>query len=120
MEISGYPASHLAGVAINRTSQTLMLRTTMPEPVFSFRLQFPASPIVCEEPGPYRAQARFEAGSTHVALNPDGLPVGFRFRAGDDPDSPGSSRVDVITPLGVFEVSRERGLRLIKACDPMN
>ena len=75
---------------------------------------------VSEDPGPYRAEARFEAGATHVAMNPDGLPVGFRFRAGDDPDPSGFSRVDVITPRGVFEVSRERGLRLIDACDRIN
>jgi len=92
----------------------------MPGPVFSFRLSIPASPIVCEDPGPYRFRSRFAAGATHVALNPEGLPVGFRFRAGDDPDTNGSSRVDVITPRGVFAVSRERGLQLIEACDPMN
>jgi hypothetical protein len=76
--------------------------------------------MVSEDPGPYRVQSRFEAGGTHVALNPDGLPVGFRFRSADDPDPSVSSWVDVITPRGVFEVSRERGLRLIEACDPMN
>jgi hypothetical protein len=46
--------------------------------------------------------------------------VGFRFRAGYDPDSLNFSWVDVITPRGVFEVSRERGLRLIEACDRIN
>lgn len=68
---------------------------------------------------------RFQVGRTHVALNPDGLPVGFRFgadtfRPGASPGMSARAHVDVVTPRGVFRVSRDRGLRLIDACKPLN
>jgi len=67
-----------------------------------------------------RDEYLFRTGTTHVALNPDGLPVGFRFKAGEIPVGSRCTHVDVVTPRGVFEVSRERGLRLINACKAIN